>query len=180
MKMNESGLTLLELIVALLVSSLLVLLLGVGLDTGIGAAGRTRDRAEETRDRAAMEAVLRASIGEALAIGDYDDREAALRFEGVADALAVVGVGPLGPAPRRLSIDAAGRLAVGGRFGGDAVFDAGRGATFSYYGRRRGEDAEAWHGSWTHQPELPRLVRLTLPDGGEIAIRPRTERAPFR
>lgn len=176
----EAGLTLLELLVALTVTALLVTLVGAGLGTGFDAADRLRVRAIDTLDRHALDTTLRDNLGRALAIVDLDDRDGALHLDGTATSLALLVPGPSGPAPRRMTIDRDGRLSIGGRFGGDVSFDLGPSARFAYFGRISPSEEPAWHDDWRHRRELPRVIRLQLPDRAPIDVAPRTERAPFR
>lgn len=177
---DEAGFTLLELLVAIAVAALLAVLVGQGLRTGVLATERARDHALATQDRAGLETVLRSRIGLAQPLVDPDDREGAIRFVGDPSSIALVVLGPNGPVPGRITIGGDGLLSLGGRFGGDLTFALGRGAVFTYFGRRRGDPAPGWTGRWERQRELPDLVRLSLPGGATIDVRPRHDRAPFR
>jgi general secretion pathway protein J len=184
---GERGFTLLELLVAITVLSLISVLLM----SGVGFAGHawqsTGDTVAESSEVFAVQSTLRRLIGQAYPAVLAPLQSNTVAFSGSPDSVEFIAAS----SPRhdgawltrvRLHLEsdtAAPRLALDWRrLGADEAKDeragllsAMRGLTMAYYGQAAGERNAGWHDSWTGQPSLPDLVRV------EVAFAPEDRRS---
>jgi general secretion pathway protein J len=182
----QAGFTLVELLVAITLLSLLSLVLTSSLRFGLTAWARGTDHAEGVDHSLLVQSFLRRTIGDAYPYFSRTDptRAGQVDFAGTAQSLRF-----LASAPRALGGSGRVRFEVSLRSGAghsdvmvasipelaDATIEPTRNllmpsvaaVEFAYFGRKRADRQAAWHEAWTGEPTLPQLVRLKvrLPSG---------------
>lgn len=185
-----SGFTLLELLIAVTLLSLLSVALFVALRVGVRAerAGSVRLEAEE--GTALALSFIRGQLGDARAALEVDGTGRSLVvFDGAADRVAFVA-----PLPARVNLPGLHLIeivAVRAALGAELVMRArpyrppnvlpadipkkglipGLGTIeFAYFGAASSKEPASWHGEWHDMWSLPALVRLRVSDAhGEAA-----------
>lgn len=182
---RERGFTLVEMIVALVVLSLILGLLASGARLLRGTGDRVAERAAVLNDAALLASLLHERLGDAVAL-DFGEpgKSVEASFEGTAErvrfttlSLPVEPRSPLlameiGSAPGGgISLAHAELVATAEDFSAldsQATAEARRllpdalGLRIDYHGRKSGERAAAWHAQWRGEPALPGAVRLVL------------------
>jgi general secretion pathway protein J len=188
---SEAGFTLVELLIAVTLLSLLSVALLVALRVGIRAerAGSVRLEAEE--GTALALSYIRAQLGDTRAALEADNTgRSVVVFDGAADHVAFVA-----PLPARVNLPGLHLIeimAVRAALGPELVIRArpyrppnilpadipekrlipGLGAVeFAYFGATNSNEPPSWHDEWQDMVGLPALVRLRVSD-------PRGEAAP--
>ncbi|MCU1280087.1 MAG: ral secretion pathway protein [bacterium] len=185
-----AGFTLVELLIAVTLLSLLSVALLVALRVGVRAerAGSVRLEAEE--GTALALSFIRAQLGDSRAALEVDETgRSVVVFEGAADHVAFVA-----PLPARVNLPGLHLIeiaAVRAALGSELVIRArpyrpqnllpadisekrlipGLGvAEFAYFGAVNSNEPASWHGEWHDMLTLPALVRLRVSDArGEAA-----------
>jgi general secretion pathway protein J len=181
---SQSGMTLVELVVALALLALIVGALAGALGTGLNASAAVEARAGASETLRVAQTALRRHLGQARpAVWRAGAREQ-IAFAG--DAAAVGFVAPMPPWPgsggfylvrvgledrpegRALvlrRVPTAGERSDFGFAGGSEATVLAEGVAairWSYFGVEDGARAPAWRADWRGQRHLPRLVRLDL------------------
>jgi general secretion pathway protein J len=198
----EAGFTLVELLVAFTLFSLLSLLVLAALRFGTKAWERGNQHAARLEEILHVQAMLRGAIGKAYPnFITLPGGAGYVEFESDAHSLTFLSEGPI-------SLDQGGRfrftlsamekngrtdLALRARpelagrdhqsTASDRILLAGLAqVNFAYFGRKRQGGPAQWHQDWRNEPELPELVRIEAAfatgDAGvwpELIIRPRIE-----
>jgi len=182
---RQAGFTLLEMLVAIGLVSLLSLLTFTALRLGAAAWARTDARAAYTADVLVAHDLLRETIAQAYpALVHNADVTVIAAFQGTRDRLELSG-----PLPRTAAIgglhrirfaltngEASQRLVMAWRIERNAPdLDASpgpmtevdlltgvRAVAFGYFGQRRGERVPRWHDAWENEIDLPDLVRVEV------------------
>ncbi len=189
---RESGFTLLELLVAVTLVSLLTVLLFGGLRFGTRSADAVGRRADISSDTALVYDFLQNRLADAQPLlAENDQKARSIRFDGGPVSLSFAGLPPseidLGgyqwltisvadkAGEKRLVADwrqmARGPLGPGPRSRRPSVLmDGVKSVRFAYFGRYAPNRPLAWGDRWTDRRTLPQLVRLsiTLADGETI------------
>lgn len=174
---NEDGFTLLEMLVALVLLSMLLAGLFAGLWYGVRAQGSGEAAAERLEQMSALQGVLRAGLGGAVATQDGAGN--APVFQGTSESVTFVA-----PLPARLGLGGLHLLRIGRNedrlslrwrpyreeetTGDEAAHrlsilaDHVTAVRFSYFGSLDGEEPPGWHDAWEGADHLPALVRLRL------------------
>jgi general secretion pathway protein J len=197
---HEAGFTLVELLVALSLLSLVSLALFTSLRFGILAWGRSAAHTERLEHIAHAQNLLRRLISDAypLFLNEGPNR-GRVAFEGTATSLRFLASSPvaLGNAGRSwftLVLDQQGGRAHLMLMSIPELADRHDSSTllkrvfianvdrvdFSYFGKSRAERNVQWRDRWTDEPSLPELVRIRIdfPAGDgrvwpELSVRPR-------
>jgi general secretion pathway protein J len=181
---EEAGFTLLELLVAITLLSLLSLVMVGSLRFGVKSWERGTAHAELIDHSLLVQDFLRRTLEDAYPLFSPGPAQGRVAFEGTARSLRF-----LAPAP--VALGAGGRMRIevslerGGErsdlvvttapeLGGDPSPKARKilmpnieGMELSYFGRRRSDREAAWHEQWIGETALPQLLRLRmrLPSG---------------
>jgi len=184
LRRDQSGMTLIELVVALALLALIVGALAGALGTGLGASAAAEARTGASETLRVAQTALRRHIGQARpAIWRAGAREQ-VAFAGDAAALGFTALMPPWPGSGGLYLVRVGledrpegralvlrRMPTAGERS-DFSFPAGSDAAvlaegvaairWSYFGVEDGARAPAWRADWRGQRHLPKLVRLDL------------------
>jgi general secretion pathway protein J len=197
---SQAGFTLVEMLVAIALLSLLSVALTAGLRLGIDAWARGSTHSDQLSHTLAVQGLLRDIIGQAYPyVLTADPTRRYVDFDGTNESIAM-----LAPAPVALAVTGRARFTLaivrhGGR--SDLILTsqpelapadppstapqktllAGASAVgFAYFGQLRSETRAEWHERWTEQPALPQLLRVQVrfPDGDsrlwpDLVIAPR-------
>lgn len=185
-----AGFTLVEVLVAVTLLSLLSVALLVSLRLGVRAERAGSERLEADERTVLGLSFIRAQLGDARAAVDVDDAERPfVVFDGAPDRVAFVA-----PLPRRVNLPGlhlieivAMRTALGVEllmrarpYRPPKILPAvisekrlitGLGAVeFAYFGAKRSDEPASWHHEWHERWSMPALVRLSLSEArGEAA-----------
>src|SRR6476660_5645069 len=176
----RAGFTLLELLVALALFSLLSLVLLESVRFGIGAWQRSNTYADQMADGLHVQTLLRHMIENAYPLFLSDDSsKKRIDFDGHKNTLSFL-------TPTPLALGSGGRsriLLATERHGSTANFiltawpdlkrqyntlrptillEGLKDATFSYFGKTSSDKIMNWHDDWFNQPELPQLIKIHL------------------
>jgi general secretion pathway protein J len=179
-----AGFTLVELLVAVTLLSLLSVALLVALRVGVRAERAGSDRVEAEEGTALGLSFIRAQLGDARVAVEVDETGRPLVvFDGAADRVAFVA-----PLPARVNLPGLHLIeimAVRAALGAELVVRArpyrppnvlpadmpekrlvaGLGAAkFAYFGTASANEPAAWHAEWHDMWSLPALVRLSVSD----------------
>jgi len=199
---NEAGFTLVEVLVAFTVFSLLSLLVLEAMQFGTKAWKRGNDHASRLEESVHAHSLLRRLIDAAYpSFIELPAGAGYVEFEGDAQSLNFLSEGPM-------SLDKGGRfhftlftesrseqthLVLSSRpelaFPGNSAMSTRRTllaniakVNFAYFGRKRGGGPTQWHEDWRKEREFPELVRVEVTFGGgdagiwpALIIRPRIE-----
>jgi general secretion pathway protein J len=184
-----AGFTLVELLVAVTLLSLLSVALLIALRVGVSAerAGSARLEAEE--DGALTQSFIRAQLGDARTALEADGTGRSLViFDGAADRIAFVA-----PLPARVNLPGLHLIeivAVRAALGAELVMRARPyrppdilpadipekrlipalgAAEFAYFGATSSKEPASWHREWREMGGLPMLVRLSVSDARGVA-----------
>lgn len=181
---DSGGFSLIEVLVALALFSLLFLVLSDGLSLGVRALDRIEVAADRLEIRRSLDAALRRELETLHPGAGGTGEQARIAFDGEATAMSFLSLGPPGApglARLRLRFEASpqGRRLVLERFPafGSAqaptettiLADQVQGFALAYYGALGPDPTPRWHESWRAAPALPELIRimLTLGDGSD-------------
>jgi general secretion pathway protein J len=179
---SQSGFTLLELLIAITLLSLLTTMLFAGLRLGTRHVERQSTRLERSAQIPAVQSFLRTQLANAQPLLlDQTSARKAILFDGRPDGLDFVGVAPESVTIGGLQLfsievnpGAASQLRVRWRLFGVPEVGVGRGAhetvlldgvarlAFHYYGIVPLGKEPAWHQAWQEIEYLPSLIRLEL------------------
>lgn len=181
---GEAGFTLVEMIVALAILGLVLALLGSAAKLLRGTGDRLAERGAALADLALLDGLLQERLGDAIAldfgppgrwVSSFDGRPDAARFMTlspgfmpgeplVAMAIGAAAAGGLELQRAEVAADAPGFAALEApdrvesrRLAADVTA-----LRLSYFGRKDGAAAAAWHATWQDERLLPRAVRLEL------------------
>jgi general secretion pathway protein J len=179
-----AGFTLVELLVAVTLLSLLSLALLVALRVGVRAERFGSDRIEAEEETALGLSFVRAQLGDARLALEVDETGRPLVvFDGAADRVAFVA-----PLPRRVNLPGLHLIeivAVRAALGAELVVRARpyrppnvlpadmpekrlaaglRAVAFAYFGAASSNGPASWHDEWRDMRSLPTLVRLSVSD----------------
>ncbi len=179
-KGRESGFTLIELMVALVLVGLIVAVLAGAVRTGLLSADMIDKRVERTSEVRAAHGLIRRRLETALPVSWSEQRAVYTAFEGAPESLAFVTVMPPwpgrgGPHLVRLAKEGDTLVIIRRITSGDLQsFDFSRHAErtvlvrgvnrvrFAYFGPSAREEKAKWQPTWTKRSGLPRLVRLGI------------------
>lgn len=172
---REGGFTILELLVALILLSLLAIGLAGSMRIGLGQWGAIEARARAAPPVAAAQDAVRALLAAAVPALAGEARNRRVAFQGGPDGVAFIGaLPPRAAAPGlnalSLSLDrAAGALVLSWRpfpsdRAGDAkiLVDGVRDVRFAYFGAAEDGGIAGWSDHWSEAAATPRLVRVSL------------------
>jgi general secretion pathway protein J len=184
----QAGFTLLELLVAIVLLSLLSLVLTSSLRFGLTAWARGAEHVERIDNELLAQEILRHIVGDAypyFVTTDPTQGFGYVDFAGTSHSLRFLASAPAALGGRgRVRFTIA--LERGSTRGGDLIVatvpelaDASaeparkilmsnvESVAFAYFGRKRSDPAPTWHDAWSGEPTLPQLVRVRvrLPSG---------------
>ena len=195
----QAGFTLMELLVAITLLSLLSLVLTSSLRFSLTAWARGADHADRTDQSLLVQDFLRRAIADAYPyfLSTDPTRGGHVDFAGRADSLQILTLAPRAQGavgrmrlellvertPARTDLVAASvpELAAGATERSRKILIPNvEDVTLSYFGRKRSDKEATWHAVWSGEPALPQLVRIkvALPSGDtrawpELVIAPR-------
>ena len=194
---SESGFTLMEVLVSLVLLALVLALLAGGVRFARGT-WNTVARLDETAGADTAETFLRARLGEAMPL--HEQRTAGIvrvAFRGAADTLSFVAPAPNGPSggglyryaleaapaaePRRALVvklapyqPTQNELATDWASESHELVRNVKSVVFRYFGRNEVKGEPAWHAAWTRTDALPSLVEIAMAradsDGGPLSL----------
>jgi general secretion pathway protein J len=183
-RLAAAGFTLVELLIAVTLLSLLSAALLVALRVGVRAERAGSVRLEAAEETALALSYIRAQFGDSRPALEVDETgRAVVVFDGAADRVAFVA-----PLPDRVNLPglhlieiAAVRAALGTELvlrarpyrppnilptdiPGKRLITGLRAVEFAYFGAASSDEPASWHGEWHNMWALPVLVRLTVSD----------------
>ena len=179
-KRRQSGFTLIELMVSLVLVGLIVAFLAGAVRTGLLSADMVDKRVERISEVRAAHGLIRRRLETALPVSWSEQQTVTAAFEGASESLAFVTVMPPWPGrggPHLVRLAKEGDTLVINRriTSGDLQsFDFSRDAErtvlvrgvnrvrFAYFGPSARQEEAKWHPTWTQRSGLPRLVRLAI------------------
>ncbi|WP_119681578.1 prepilin-type N-terminal cleavage/methylation domain-containing protein [Indioceanicola profundi] len=175
---REQGFTLVELLVAMLLLSLLGVVLAAAFQLATNHVGRYADRLDGAGRLAAAQSFLRTRIAAADPAVPISWSGDIILFDGAADHLSFVGPAPQSVPAGGLQVYAVTANERGlvitwqpytglppGKAERETVLHAGIiSVRFAYFGRVRDEAGLSWHNSWRDATALPLLVRIDMAD----------------
>jgi general secretion pathway protein J len=195
---GESGFTLLEVLVSLILLALVLVLLAGGVRYA-RSTWNAAARLDELAGSDVAETFIRARLAEAMPI--YEQRKAGVMqvlFQGTSDAVSFVAPAPNGPvgaglyrytleaessageARQALVVKLAPYFAASAEPGAapapdrHALVRSIRSLSFRYFGRSEIGAQPAWHAAWTRPDAMPRLVEIAIArddaDGGPVNL----------
>jgi general secretion pathway protein J len=190
MMRRQAGFTLVEVLVALSVATLLVALVYGAVRVGQRSAMALTDKSEQTEVMQLGWQYLHTAVGRARPFGDPEDTDNRIGFEGGGSRLVLHA-----DVPTYVGISGLMRIALETRAGerGQQLVLTRRGVVageatdaplpseqavlvesldrlqLSYFGAKTRGDVPTWHGSWTGARRLPNLIRISVKPKGARA-----------
>lgn len=179
----QSGFTLVEMIVALIVVSLLVTLVYGALRTGMRSWEASQEQVEKLNAMRIGWNFIHQTLGNARQVNDPDAEERSVLFYGENDRLGFVsdmpshlGLGgrylveilPMKQAGetrlvfKRILFSDFEQLGQSAPYQEAILSDQLEALTFEYFGQKANDADGAWHADWLEQNVLPSLVRVTV------------------
>ena len=174
---GSGGFSLIEVLVALALFSLLFLVLSDGLSLGVRALDRIEVAADRLEIRRSLDATLRRELETLHPGAGGTGEQARIAFDGEATAMSFLSLGPpgapglarlrlrfeSGPQGRRLMLE---RFPAFGStqapIESTILSDQVQGFALAYYGVLSPDPTPRWYQTWREAPALPELIRVTL------------------
>lgn len=183
---SESGFTLLELLIAIVLLSLITTMLMAGLRLETQSLSRQTARLDRAAQLPPVYDFLRAQFADAQPVIPIGASSRSIVFDGETESVHFVSTGPLSSGIGGLQllsvalVDGAlrvrwrtydGRLPDADQPGTETVLlDDIIQAHFSFFGIVPPDTAAHWHDTWQDMPYLPSLIRLSLTSADGLAI----------
>lgn len=178
---RQSGFTLLELLVGLILMGLLAVLLATSMRSGLDVTQRVETRASDTQAMVDAHATFLDLIETAFPSRSTDAHGANMRFDGSARSIDLLGPSraetTAGLTARGLDVSNNQMALTSARGERRVIAALPAGAALAYFGATERGQAADWRDAWTGQEAFPLLVRLRVPGWPDAIARPRAKEA---